>query len=170
MSSARGGSPPERRGRRADPKSLPKTVIATNRKARHDYAISLVVEAGLKLLGSEVKSLRNGSASLADGYARVEGDDVWLYGVHVPPLPQASYFNHEPRRKRLCLLHRREVEKVRALLEAGGTTMVPLSLHWRGTRAKVELGVGRGKREFDKRQDIRKREADRDLRRATRRG
>ena len=171
MSNAPGSRRPEEAGgRRRDAKALPKVVIATNRKARHEYAIALVVEAGLSLVGSEVKSLRGGSASLQDGFARIEQGDLWLYGVHIPPLPQASIFNHEPTRRRLCLLHKRELRKVEALLEAAGTTIVPLSIHWRGPRAKVELGIGRGKRQFDKRQDIRKREVERDLRRAARRG
>ncbi|MCC7138347.1 MAG: SsrA-binding protein SmpB [Planctomycetes bacterium] len=147
-----------------------KTILATNRKARHDYAFSYVVEAGLVLLGSEVKSLRTAAASLQDGYARVDDDEVWLYGVHVPPLPQASYRNHEPRRKRKCLLHLREIRKLAGLLEGEGTTMIPLSLYFLGSRVKVELGVGRGKRQFDKREDMKQREADRATRRAVRRG
>ena len=95
---------------------------------------------------------------------------MWLYGVHVPPLPQASYRNHEPRRKRKCLLHLREIRKLAGLLEGEGTTMIPLSLYFLGSRVKVELGVGRGKRQFDKREDMKQREADRATRRAVRRG
>ena len=156
--------------RRVDHASLPKVQIATNRKAWHDYSISYTVEAGLVLVGSEVKSLRNGGASLQDGFARLERGELWLYGVHIPPLPQASHFNHEPRRKRKCLIHKRELAKLDVLVEGQGTTMVPLSLHFRGSRAKVELGVGRGKKQFDKREDMKKRTADRDVRRAMRRG
>ena len=156
--------------RRVDPATLPKVAIATNRKARHDFSISFVVEVGLALWGSEVKSLRGGGASLQDGYARIERDEVWLYGVHVPPLPQASIFNHEPRRKRKCLLHRREIHKLESMIGGEGVTMVPLSMYFRGSRVKVELGIGRGKRQFDKREDIKKRTADRDVRRAMRRG
>ena len=162
-----GASPARRRPDRA---SLAKVVVATNRRARHEYAISHVVEAGLALLGSEVKSLRAGTASLQDGYARVEGGELWLYGVHIPPLPQASRFNHEPLRKRKCLVHRREVRKLEALTMGEGTTIVPLSLYFLGPHVKVEVGVGRGKRQYDKREDIKRREADRDLRRAVRRG
>ena len=116
--------------RRVDHASLPKILIATNRKARHDFSISHTVEAGLVLCGSEAKSLRSGGASLQDGYARLEQGELWLYGVHIPPLPQASYFNHEPRRKRKCLVHRREIEKLGTLVEGKGTTIVPLSLYF----------------------------------------
>ena len=163
--------PPARPGGGARSRETPRerTVVATNRKARHDYAIALVVEAGLALLGSEVKSLRTSTPSLQDGYARLDRDEVWLYGVHIPPLPQASYRNHEPRRPRKCLLHRREIRKLATLLEGAGTTVVPLSLYFLGARVKVELGVGRGKRHEDKREDIKRREADRDMRRAVRR-
>jgi SsrA-binding protein len=157
-------------GTRRRPKSpLGKKILATNRKARHDYAISHVVEAGLALAGSEVKSLRDGGSSLQDGYARIENGEAWLYGVHIPPLPQASYFNHEPRRKRKCLLHRKELRKLEDLLLGTGTTIVPLSLYFLGPRVKVELGVGRGKKQFDKREDIKRRDSDRELRRAMRR-
>lgn len=156
--------------RRADRATLPKVVLASNRKARHDYFITHVVEAGLVLAGSEVKSLRTATPNLQDGYGRVESDAVWLYGVHIPPLPQASHFNHEPLRKRKCLLHRKELRKLEALVAAAGTTIVPLSIYFLGPKAKVELGVGRGKSQVDKRDSIRKREADRETRRAVRRG
>jgi SsrA-binding protein len=166
-----------RDGRRGEPgrkpaaaaRDIEKRIVATNRKARHDYAIEQVVEAGIALLGSEVKALREQTPSLQDGYARVEDGDVWLYGVHVPPLPQASYLNHEPRRRRKCLLHRREIQKLERILEGAGTTIVPLSLYFLGPRVKVELAVGRGKRFEDKREDVKRREADRDVRRAIRR-
>jgi len=159
-SKARAGAP-DRRERR---------LIATNRKARHDFHFAWTVESGLSLLGSEVKALRGGAASLQDGFARLEDGELWLHGVHIPPLPQASYQNHEPRRARKCLLHRRELRKLEGLLEGAGTTVVPLSLYFLDQRVKVELGVGRGKRQYDKREDIKAREADRAVRRATRRG
>jgi len=146
-----------------------RVTVATNRKARHDYAIELTVEAGLVLQGSEVKSLRNATPSLQDGYARFDRGEIWLYGVHINPLPQASYRNHEPTRTRKCLLHRREIRKLETILAGAGTTMVPLSLYFLGSRVKVELGVGRGKRHEDKRDDIKAREADREARRAARR-
>jgi SsrA-binding protein len=158
------------RARRQSGEDLPKKIVASNRKARHDYAISLVVEAGLVLYGSEVKSLRGGTASLQDAFARVEDGEVWLYGVHVPPLPQASYQDHTPTRRRKCLLHAKEIRKLEALVDAAGTTIVALSLYFKGSHVKVELGVGRGKRFYDKREDIKKKTADRDMRRAMRRG
>jgi SsrA-binding protein len=150
--------------------SLEKRVVATNRKARHDYFISHVVEAGLLLLGSEVKSLRQGGASIADGFARLEDGELWLRNVHIPPLPQASYRNHEPLRRRKCLIHRRELHRLEGLVGGKGKTMVPLSLYFRGPHVKVEIGVGRGKAFYDKRADERKREADRETRRAVGRG
>ena len=156
--------------RRIDRAALPKVTLATNRKARHDYFISHVVEAGIVLVGSEVKSLRTATPNLQEGYGRVEADAVWLYGVHIPPLPQASIFNHEPLRKRKCLLHRKELRKLEGLVGPAGTTIVPLSLYFLGPKAKVELGVGRGKTQIDKRDSIKKREADRETRRAVRRG
>ena len=170
MTSRNAASPGPSGRRRTNVRDRPKRIVATNRKARHDYTISHVVEAGLVLLGSEVKSLRGAAPSLQDGYARVESGELFLYGVHVPPLPQASYFNHEPRRRRKCLLHRREIGKLEALVTGKGTTIVPLSMYFLGTHVKVELGVGRGKKFFDKREDLKKREADRDVRRAIRRG
>lgn len=157
-----------RPSRAAAPRDRAKTIVASNRKARHDYAIVLVAEAGLALLGSEVKSLRTTTPSLQDGYARIDRGEVWLYGVHIPPLVQASYQNHEPRRPRKCLLHRREIRKLEALLTGAGTTMVPLSLYFLGSLVKVELGVGRGKRFEDKRDTIKAREAERETRRAVR--
>jgi SsrA-binding protein len=163
-----GSASPSRR--RIDRTQLPKQILATNRKARHDYALSHVVEAGLMLKGSEVKSLRETPPSLQDGYARIEGGEMWLYGVHIAPLAQASYQNHEPRRKRKCLLHTREIRKVEALTQGQGTTIVPLSIYFLGSHVKVELGIGKGKRFYDKREDLRKREVERDVRRAGRRG
>ena len=170
MSGPNASSPNPSGRRRTVVRDRPKRLVATNRKARHDYTISHVVEAGLVLTGSEVKSLRGSSASLQDGYARLEHGELFLYGVHVPPLPQASYFNHEPRRRRKCLVHRREIAKLDGLVTGKGTTIVPLSMYFLGTHVKVELGVGRGKKHFDKREDLKKREADREVRRAIRRG
>jgi SsrA-binding protein len=161
----------ERRpGGEGRPRSREKRLLATNRKARHDYHFAHVVEAGLALLGSEVKSLRSGTPSLQDGFARFEDGELWLHGVHIPPLPQASYNNHEPRRARKCLLHARELRKLETMLEAAGSTVVPLSLYFLGSHVKVELGLGTGKRQYDKREDLKRREADRATRRAVRRG
>jgi SsrA-binding protein len=162
---SRGTTGRELRGKGDRPEPV-KRVVATNRKARHDYVIEAVVEAGLVLLGSEVKSLRGGGATIAEGYARVEGDEVWLYGVHVPPLPQASYQNHEPTRRRKCLVHRREIRKLVARLQGQGTTLVPLSLYFKGHRVKVELGVGRGRTKGDKRAAEREKSDRREMRAA----
>jgi SsrA-binding protein len=142
-------------------------VIATNRKARHDYHLLAKIEAGLVLLGSEVKSLRENGANIKDGYARVEEDELWLLGVHIPPLSQASYQNHEPLRARKCLVHKRELRKIRMSLEAKGQTMVPLVLYFKGVRAKVELALATGRRKGDKRSVDREKEDRRKMREYT---
>jgi SsrA-binding protein len=147
-----------------------KTIIASNRRAFYDYAIEAKVEAGLVLRGSEVKSLRQNGATILEGYAKLEGDELWLYAVHVPPLKQASYLGHEPTRKRKCLVHRRELRKIEDRLAVEGTTLVPLSLYFKGHRVKVELGVGRGRRKADRRERERELEARRGIRAATLRG
>jgi SsrA-binding protein len=139
-------------------------IIATNRKARHNYILLSRVEAGLALLGSEVKSVRVNGADIRDGFARVEGDELWLHGVHIPPLAQASYQNHEPLRRRKCLVHRRELRKIREGLEAKGLTMVPLALYFKGVRVKVELALARGRRKGDQRAAEREKEDRRSIR------
>lgn len=133
-------------------------VIATNRRARHEYVLTAKIEVGLVLLGSEVKSLRANGATIREGYGKVEGGELWLYGVHIPPLQQASTMNHEPTRKRKCLVHRRELHKIEDELESEGTTLVPLALYFKGVRAKAELAVGRGRRKADRRQREREKE------------
>jgi SsrA-binding protein len=156
--------------RRKDDAAEPvKRVIATNRRARHDYAIQAVLEAGLMLTGSEVKSLRTNGATLQEGWARLEDGELWLVGMHIPPLPQASYFNHEPTRPRKCLVHRREIGKLEAALAGQGTTLVPLSLYFKGHRVKVELGVARGRAKGDKREAERAKEDRERMRSAMRR-
>ncbi|MCH1882685.1 SsrA-binding protein SmpB [Agrococcus sp. ARC_14] len=149
-------------------------VVAQNRKARHDYTIEDRVEAGLVLTGTEVKSLRAGRASLVDGYAFVDGGEAWLDAVHIPTYGQGTWTNHPPRRKRKLLLHREEIEKLAAKVSQGGYTLVPLSLYFSDGRAKVELAVAKGKREYDKRHALRerqdKREADRAMRTRNRMG
>jgi SsrA-binding protein len=147
-----------------------KTLIASNRRAFHDYAIEAKLEVGLVLRGSEVKSLRQNGATIVEGYAKVEQGELWLHGVHVPPLKQASYLGHEPTRRRKCLLHRRELRKLEDRLAVDGTTLVPLSLYFKGVRAKVELGVGRGRRKADRREREKELEARRTIRSATARG
>lgn len=141
-------------------------LITSNRKARRDYHILETVEAGLVLTGTEVKSLREGKASLAEAYARVEGDEVFLVGMHIPEYAQGNRQNHEPTRPRKLLLHRREIERMRGKVLEKGLTVIPLRLYWKDGRAKVELALVRGKREYDQRQDVAKREARREMDRA----
>jgi SsrA-binding protein len=144
--------------KRPPPSPDGKRIIASNRKARHDYVLLDRVEAGLVLTGSEVKSLRTNGATIREGYARVEGGELWLRGVHIPPLPQASYQNHEPTRPRKCLVHRRELRRIEHALEAKGLTMVPLALYFLGVRVKVDLALARGRRKGDRRAAEREKE------------
>ena len=148
------------------PKESGRKLIAQNRKARHDYHIEDTVEAGIVLTGTEVKSLRAGRASLVDGYATIDGGEVWLHRIHIPEYTEGSWTNHEPRRTRKLLLHRREIEKLSGKTMEAGFTLVPLALYFRDGKAKVELAVGRGKRSYDKRQDLAKRDARREIARA----
>lgn len=143
-------------------------TIATNRRARYDYEILDRYEAGLVLTGSEIKSIRAGNVSLGEGYARFENGELWLYNVHIAPyLPARD--SHEPTRPRKLLLHRRELDRLdRSLQEQPRATVVPLRLFLLGGRAKVEIGMGRGRRAYDKRQAIAKRDADRIMQRAVR--
>jgi SsrA-binding protein len=143
-------------------------VVATNRRALHDYHIDERLEAGLVLTGSEVKSLRDGKAQLADAYAAADGGDLWLYHLHISPYDPANRFNHEPTRRRRLLLHRREIRRLLVLVERKGLTLIPLDLHFVRGYAKVTLGVARGKKTHDKRQAIAERDAARDVRRALR--
>ena len=144
-------------------------VIARNRRARHDYAIGDTFEAGLLLTGTEVKSLRAGRASLADGFAQISDGEVWLHNVHIPEYTQGTWTNHEVRRTRKLLLHRKEIEKLASETAEQGLTLVPLELYFQDGKAKVELGLGRGKRTYDKRHDLAARDAAREVDRALRR-
>jgi SsrA-binding protein len=146
-----------------------KKVIARNRRARHDYHIEDVFEAGLVLTGTEVKSLRAGRASLTDGFAQVSNHELWLHNVHIPEYAQGTWTNHEPRRPRKLLLHRKEIDKLAAATAERGLTLVPLSLYFKDGKAKVELALARGKRTYDKRQDLARRDAAREVDRALRR-
>ena len=137
--------------------------IAQNRKARHDYHIEDVVEAGLVLTGTEVKSLRQGRASLVDGFATIDDGEVFLRNVHIPEYTQGSWTNHEPRRTRKLLLHRSEIDKIIGKLGDAGVTVVPLSLYFQDGWVKVEIALARGRRSFDKRQAIAQRDADREI-------
>ncbi len=141
-------------------------MVAQNRKARHDYAIEDVFEAGLVLTGTEVKSLREGRASLVDGFATIDDGEIYLHGVHIPEYTQGSWTNHEPRRVRKLLLHKGEIERLIGKTRESGLTLVPLALYFRNGKAKVELALARGKRSYDKRQDLAKRDADREVRQA----
>jgi SsrA-binding protein len=146
-----------------------KKVIARNRRARHEYHIEDVFEAGLVLTGTEVKSLRAGRASLADGFGQVSDHEVWLHNVHIPPYTQGTWTNHEPRRTRKLLMHRKEIDKLAAETAERGLTLIPLSLYFKDGKAKVELALARGKRTYDKRHDLARRDAAREVDRALRR-
>lgn len=150
------------------PRETGRKLVAQNRRARYDYHIDDTWEAGLVLTGTEVKSLRAGRASLVDGYAQVRDGELWLMGVHIPEYTQGSWTNHEPRRPRKLLLHRREIDRLMGKSEEQGFTIVPLSLYFKDGKAKIEIALARGKRAYDKRQAIAKREAAREMQRATR--
>jgi SsrA-binding protein len=141
-------------------------LIAQNKKARHDYHIDETYEAGLALLGTEVKSLRAGRASLVDAYGRIKDGEVWLEGVHIPEYDQGSWTNHEPRRSRKLLLHRAEIAKLIGKTKESGLTLVPLSLYFKDGKAKVEIALARGKKAYDKRQTLAARDAAREIERA----
>jgi SsrA-binding protein len=144
-------------------------VIASNRRARHDYAIEDVIEAGLVLTGTEVKSLREGRASLADGFGQITDGEIWLHNVHIPEYVRGTWTNHEPRRTRKLLMHRKEIDKLAAATRERGLTLIPLSLYFSGGRVKIELALARGKRTYDKRHDLAERDAAREVDRALRR-
>ena len=141
-------------------------IVAQNRKARHDYAVEDTYEAGMVLTGTEVKSLRAGRASLVDGFAEVENGEVWLLGVHIPEYTQGTWTNHEPRRRRKLLMHRSEIAKIETRVSERGLTMVPLSLYFKDGRAKVEIALARGRKNYDKRHSIAAKEARRETERA----
>ena len=138
-------------------------IIASNRKARHDYSIHDTFEAGIALTGTEVKSLRAGRASLVDGFATITDDELWLRNVHIAEYAEGTWTNHAPRRVRKLLVHRMELDRLSAKLKEGGLALIPLSMYFKEGRVKVELGLGRGKKSYDKRQYMAKRDADREL-------
>ncbi|MGV9711696.1 SsrA-binding protein SmpB [Gordonia sp. NPDC003424] len=142
-----------------------RTVIATNRKARHNYTILDTYEAGIALMGTEVKSLRGGKASLADAFATVDDGEIWLRAVHIPEYGSGSWTNHAPRRNRKLLMHRREIDNLIGKIRDGNLTLVPLSMYFSDGRVKVELALARGKQAHDKRQDLAKRTARREVER-----
>ena len=142
--------------------------IASNRKAFHDYEIFERIEAGLSLTGTEIKSIRANGASIREAYARPDNGELWLYGAHIAEYAPASYQNHEPTRPRRLLLHRKQIREWTRALTERGLTIVPLNLYLKNGRAKIELGLARGRKQYDKRQAIAKRDADRDIQRALR--
>lgn len=141
--------------------------ILTNSKARRDYHISEVFEAGIVLKGTEVKALRAGKGQIADAFARVEKGEVLLYNAHIDEYTHGNIQNHDPKAVRKLLLHKAEIRKLMGETSARGTALVPLSFYWKNGKVKVALGIGRGKVQYDKREDIKKRDADRELKRAT---
>ena len=146
-----------------------KKIVASNRRARHDYAIEDVLEAGLVLTGTEVKSLRAGRATLTDGFGQITDGEVWLHGVHIPPYIGGTWTNHEPRRIRKLLLHRKEIDRLARSTSEGGLTLIPLSLYFFDGKAKIELALARGKRTYDKRHELARRDAAREVDRVLRR-
>lgn len=140
--------------------------IVTNSKARRDYHILETFEAGIVLRGTEVKSLRAGKGQISDAFARVENDQVFLYNAHIDEYAQGNLQNHQPKAIRKLLLHKSEIRKLFGLASVKGNTLVPLSMYWKNGKVKVAIGVGKGKVQYDKRQDLKKRESDRELKRA----
>ncbi|WP_214321032.1 SsrA-binding protein SmpB [Nonomuraea sediminis] len=150
------------------PRETGRKVVAQNKRARHDYHLEDSIEAGLVLQGTEVKSLREGRASLADGYVSIDGGEAWLLNVHIPEYSQGTWTNHAARRKRKLLLHRKEIDKLAAKTKEGGLTIVPLSLYFSDGRAKIEIALARGKKDWDKRQSLAEQQAKREMARAVR--
>jgi SsrA-binding protein len=137
-------------------------LIAQNKKARHDYHIEDTFEAGLVLQGTEVKSLRMGRATIGDGFVDIDDHEAWLHGVHIPEYPQGTWTNHAARRKRKLLLHRTEIDKIERRVNERGLTVVPLALYFVDGRAKIEIGLAKGKKSWDKRHALAERQADRE--------
>lgn len=149
------------------PREKGRTLIAQNKKARHDYSIEDVFEAGLVLVGTEVKSLRAGRATLTDGYASIDDGEAWLRGVHIPEYALGTWTNHEPRRARKLLLTSDELRRLTGKMKESGLTLIPLSLYFKDGYAKVEIAVARGRKNYDKRQAIAEKESKREAERAT---
>ena len=147
-------------------KETGKKVIAQNRKGRHDYFVDETFECGIVLQGTEVKSLREGRASLTDGFAMILDGEVWLHGMHIPEYKEGSWTNHSPRRDRKLLMHRGEINKLAGKLKQGGNTLVPLSIYFKDGKVKVELALAHGKKGHDKRQTLLEKQAERETQRA----
>lgn len=144
-------------------------VVATNRKAHHDYDILETFEAGIALLGSEIKSVRDSHVSLGEAYVRADGGELWLVGAHIARYEAASYMGHEPTRSRKLLMHRKEIHILMGKLAEKGLTLVPLRMYIKERTAKLEIGLGRGKKLYDKRESIKRREDDREIERTLKR-
>jgi SsrA-binding protein len=151
-------------GKQSKPNLAPRIE---NRRAWHEYFIDAKLECGMVLQGSEVKSLRLGKATLQEAFARIENGQLVLHQLHIDPYEKATLVNHEPTRERRLLAHKREIKKLAAATREQGTTLIPLAIYWKGPHAKVEIGVAKGKQHHDKRQSIKKKEMDREVRRAT---
>lgn len=146
-------------------KELGKKLIAQNKKARHDFAIEDVYECGIVLMGTEVKSLRAGRASLIDGFAMIENGELWLHGVHIPEYTEGTWTNHTPRRKRKLLVNKIELRKIAARIKDSGITLVPLQLYFKDGKAKIEVAIAKGKKAHDKRGALMEQQATRDINR-----
>lgn len=142
-------------------------VVAVNRQAYHDYFVEETFEAGVALTGTEVKSIRGGKVNLRGAYAHIKGGEVWLEGAHIAPYEQGTYMNHDPLRPRKLLLHRKEIDRLVGRIQAKGLTLIPLRLYFNHNHVKLQLGLARGKKLYDKRESIRERETQRELARVT---
>ncbi len=144
-------------------KNQDRSVLATNRRARHDYQILETYECGVVLVGTEIKSLREGKVSIADSFATVDDGEVWLRNLHIPEYSMGSWTNHSPKRTRKLLLHRREIDSIMGKVRDGNRTLVPLQLYLKNGYVKLELGLAQGKQDYDKRQDIKRRTEEREI-------
>ena len=145
-------------------------IVATNKKAYHDYHIEETYEAGMALQGTDVKSLREGKANLKDSFARIEKDEIFLLNCHISPYSHGNIANHDPMRTRKLLLHKREIQRLIGKIQQKGYALIPLKIYFKNEKAKVELGLAKGKKAYDKREDIKKREADREMEKAFKEG
>lgn len=144
-------------------KTQDRSVLATNRRARHDYHILETYECGVVLVGTEIKSLREGKVSIADAFATVDDGEVWLRNLHIPEYSLGSWTNHSPKRTRKLLLHRREIDSLMGKVRDGNRTLIPMQLYLKDGRVKLELGLAQGKQDYDKRQDIKRRTEEREI-------
>ena len=143
-----------------------KKIIAKNQTARHNYTINETFEAGIVLTGTEIKSIRNGNVNIKDTYVMIKDGEAYIYGMHISPYEQGNIFNKDPLRDRKLLLHKREIFKLFGMIKQKGVSLIPLSLYFNGSKVKLEIGIGKGKKLYDKREDIAKRDADMKIKRA----